>query len=69
MADKAVDNLRFELIEETLDLVGSYSRSGAEAAFRCDKHTTGVHLKQIRLAVIEALKTYNELSPESGARP
>jgi hypothetical protein len=66
MADKAVDSLRFKLIEEIFDLLASYARSGAEAAFRCDKHTTGVHVKQTRLAVIEVIKTFNELSPESG---
>lgn len=68
IADKAVDSLRFELIEETCDLVASYMRSAAEAAFRGDRLTLGVHLKQGRLAFITGLKTYNELSPESGEK-
>jgi hypothetical protein len=61
MAIKAVDHLRLEFIEEACDSLASYARSAAEAAWRGDRRTLGVHLTQIRRTAIESLKTYNEL--------
>jgi hypothetical protein len=62
------DEARLELIIEAADLAGSYARSAAEAAFRDDRHELGVHLRQLRLATIAALKTYNELAPAAGEK-
>ena len=67
-AEKSVDYLRLEFIEEVCDSLASYARSATEAAWRGDRRTLGVHLAQSRLTLIEALKTFNELSPESGGQ-
>ena len=56
-----VDRLRLELIGEVLDLLASYARCAAEAAWRDDRLTLGLHLKQARLSLIEALRTFKEL--------
>ncbi len=53
--------MRFNLIAETMDLLASYSRSGAEAAWRGDRRTLGVHLAQARLSLITAIQTFKEL--------
>jgi hypothetical protein len=53
--------MRREALVELCDLAASYARSGAEAAWRGDDRTTGVHLKQLRLVVIEALQTFNDV--------
>ncbi len=62
------DDLRLEAIVETAELAGSYARSAAEAAWRGDRLTLDVHLRQLRLATIAALKTFNELGAEAGAK-
>jgi hypothetical protein len=54
-------NLQFEFIIEASDLAASYARSASEAAYRGDELTLGVHLRQLRLVVIESLKTFKEL--------
>lgn len=59
-------DLAFEALVETCDLASSYGRSASEAAWRGDKLTLGVHLRQLRLATIAALKTFNELGAEPG---
>jgi hypothetical protein len=58
------DDLRLEMIVETSELAASYARSAAEAAWRGDRLTLGVHLRQLRLATIACLKTFNELGAE-----
>jgi hypothetical protein len=58
------DGLRLDAIVETAELAGSYARSAAEAAWRGDRLTLGVHLRQLRLATIAGLRTYNELGAQ-----
>lgn len=58
------DDLRLEMISETSDLAASYARSAAEAAWRGDRLTLGVHLRQLRLVTIACLQTFNELGAE-----
>ena len=58
----AVNDLQLDLIGETIELAASYARSAAEAAWRDDKVTLGVHLRQLRLCVITAIQTFKELS-------
>lgn len=62
---RACDDLRFEAIVETTALAESYARSAAEAAWRGDKLTLRVHLDQLRLTTIAAIRTFNELGVES----
>jgi hypothetical protein len=64
----AVNDLRLDLIGETIELAASYARSAAEAAWRADKVTLGVHLRQLRLCVIAAIQTFKELGGEVGAK-
>jgi hypothetical protein len=58
-------DLLFGAIVETADLAASYARSAAEAAWRGDELTVRVHLGQLRLATIEAIRILNELVAES----
>ena len=60
-AKAAVDAGRGEAIIQLCDLIGSYSVSAREAAWRGDRRELGFHLKAVRLTLIEALKTYREL--------
>ncbi len=64
----AVSDLQFDLIVETVDLATSYARSASEAAWRGDRLTLGVHLRQLRLCVIAAIQTFKELGGEAGAK-
>jgi hypothetical protein len=64
----AVSDLQFDLIVETVDLAASYGRSASEAAWRGDRLTLGVHLRQLRLCVIAAIQTFKELGGEAGAK-
>jgi hypothetical protein len=64
-----LDDIYFEALVELGDLAGSYARSAAEAAWRRDELTVGVHLKQLRLTLIEALRTFKQLSGEGAAPP
>jgi hypothetical protein len=57
----ALDNLRLDAIVETTDLAASLALSAREAAWRGDRITLRVHLLQLRLSVIETLKTFKEL--------
>lgn len=45
----ALDPLLFDEIEQLADKAASYWRSIAEASFRGDAMTVGVHLRQVRL--------------------
>jgi hypothetical protein len=58
----AVNDLELGLIGETVELAASYARSASEAAWRDDKVTLGVHLRQLRLCVMTAIQTFKELS-------
>lgn len=53
----------FEEIERVAGLAASYSRSLGEAAFRGDKATMEIHLRQLRLCVVSMIKTYKDLPP------
>jgi hypothetical protein len=67
-AASAVSDLQFDLIVETIDLAASYARSASEAAWRGDRLTVGVHLRQLRLCVITAIQTFKELGGETGGK-
>jgi hypothetical protein len=60
-SSRAADNLRLEAIVETMDLAASYARSASEAPWRGERLTLGVHLKQLRLAVIVAREAFKSL--------
>jgi hypothetical protein len=66
-ATAAFDCLRFEAVFELAQLLSSYSRSAEEAAWCRDRQMLGVHLKQARAVLIEALKTYREISEEESS--
>ena len=50
----------FDDIGRVSELAGSYARSAAEAAYRGDAATVGVHLKQLRLCCLSLIKTYKD---------
>jgi hypothetical protein len=60
----AARDLVFEGLVETGSLAESYSRSLAEAAWRGDRLTAEVTLKQLRLCVISAIETFKLLDGE-----
>ena len=62
--EATLDDLRLDALLELCELLSSYARCAAEAAWRGDKVTLGVHLRQARLVLIEALQTFRELRPE-----
>jgi hypothetical protein len=53
-------DLVFEAIREQLDLAGSFALSAREAAFRGNAATLEIHLRQLRLCVVNAISTYKE---------
>jgi hypothetical protein len=65
-AASAVSDLQFESVVETVDLAASYARSASEAAWRGDRMTLEVHLRQLRLCVIAAIQTFKELGDCAG---
>jgi hypothetical protein len=54
----AVNDLGFDLIVETADRAASYAHSASEAAWRGDRLTLGVHMRQLRLCVIAAIQRH-----------
>jgi hypothetical protein len=65
---EAVDvgrELAFEALTETLNLAASYARSASEAAFRGNPNTVGIHLRQTRLCVLDAIQIYKEMNGAS----
>jgi hypothetical protein len=60
-------NQAFDEIERVANLIASYARSTAEAAFRGDETTMVVHIKQVRLCCLSMLKTYKENMGGPGA--
>jgi hypothetical protein len=67
-AISVVRDLAFEAVIEHCCLAESYARCAAEAAWRGEESTLGVHLQQLRLCVIAAIQAFKELNgPESGS--
>ena len=64
----AIDNLRYEAIEEQCDLIASYARSAGEAAWRGDGRTMKGHLGQIRLTLIAALQEAKAVGTPAAGR-
>jgi len=64
----AADDMTFAAIEDAADLAASFARSAGEAAFRRERVTLGVHLRQLRLVVIAAIGAFNELSAKAGEK-
>jgi hypothetical protein len=54
-------------IVDLSDLAASYSRSAADAAWRGDVNTLGVHLRQARNALEAALMAFNAVEGETAA--
>jgi hypothetical protein len=67
-AARAGNDLRYEFLVESCSLAESYARSASEAAWRGDYRTLDVHLRQLRLSVIAALQTFNEIAPADGEK-
>jgi hypothetical protein len=61
-----IDDLRFRAIEEFSDLIESYARSSAEAAYRKEKRTLRCHLDQLRMATSATLQIFNSLGKSAG---
>lgn len=54
-------NLAFEALIETGSLAESYSRSLTEGAYRGDRTTVEVHLRQLRACVITSIGIFKQL--------
>ena len=44
-----------------MQFLGSYARSGEEATWRREGLTLGLHLRQARATLIEAMQTFKEI--------
>jgi hypothetical protein len=64
----AARDLAFEAIVETASLSESYSRSLAEAAWRGDRATVEVHLRQLRACVLAAIDAFKALDADEAGR-
>jgi hypothetical protein len=63
----AANDLAFESLVETGSLAESFARSLVEAAWRGDRSTVEVHLRQLRLCVLAGNDIFKRLdSPEAG---
>ena len=51
----------FSTITDLCDWAASHGRSAAEAAYRGEQETLGVHLRDMRNATIAALKVFNAI--------
>jgi hypothetical protein len=60
-AVKAANDLCFAAIEEYMRLADSYAQSAAAAAWRGDRKILETHLSQIRLVLVETIKTFKEI--------
>lgn len=60
-AISASRDMVYEYIVETAELAESYARSLGEAAWRGDRLTVEVHLRQIRACVLEAIGAYKTI--------
>jgi hypothetical protein len=65
-AISAARDLVFEGLVETGSLAESYSRSLAEAAWRGDRATVEVHLKQLRACVVAGIGIFKQLEAAKG---
>lgn len=63
-AKAAVDDVVFAEIEELADKAASYWRSVREAAFRRERLTVAVHLKQVRLITLSTVQNLKMTSAE-----
>jgi hypothetical protein len=59
-------DLAFEGLVETGSLAESYSRSLVEAAWRADRTTVEVHLKQLRACVVAGISIFKQLEASKG---
>jgi hypothetical protein len=57
----AARDLVFEGLVETGSLAESYSRSLAEAAWRGDRSTVEVHLRQLRACIVTSIGIFKQL--------
>ena len=62
-----VEDLGFEMLAETADLIESIAISTREAAFRRDLAEIRLRLRHLRLAVNEAMQTYREMNGAGNA--
>ncbi len=60
-AQSAANDLCFAAIEEYMKLASSYAQSAAAAAWRGDRKILEMHLSQIRLVVVESIKTFKDI--------
>ena len=61
----AVDDIIFAELEELADRAASYWRSIGEAAYRRERITIAVHLRQVRLLTFAMVQTVEALGTES----
>lgn len=64
----ALRDQAFDEIVQVATLAESYSRSIGEAAYRGDRTTVEVHLKQLRLCCVSMIKTYKDHLNGDGVR-
>jgi hypothetical protein len=62
----AVRDFIWDDLVRTADLAGSYARSLAEAAFRGDRRTAEVHIRQLRSCVVTAIQDFKDLVDDGG---
>jgi hypothetical protein len=56
----------FEEIEWVASRAASYARSAAEAAYRGDETTMGVHIRELRLCCLSLIQTWKEMGGADG---
>lgn len=54
-------DLAYDALTETAALAEAYARSLGEAAWRADKITVEVHLRQLRACVVAGIDTFRKL--------
>jgi hypothetical protein len=65
-AVSACRDLVFESLIETGSLAESYGRSLAEAAWRGDRSTVEVHLRQLRACIVASIGIFKQLDGVGG---
>jgi hypothetical protein len=66
---EVVEDMACEMLIETSDLIESVNISFREAAFRRDHAEVRLRLGHLRLCVIAAIQTLNEMNGEQGPAP
>jgi len=66
---EAVEDLGFEMLMETANLIESIAISTREAAWRRDYGEVRLRLGHLRLAVIAMIQTANEMDGKQGPAP